>query len=711
MPVFAARPGSRLWRGNSMDGTVQATLNLQQGLNVPSTVLLASLDAPAMAGPASVNFGHLQMLSDTLLLTWQEGRIIVLNVDTATVVGWLGPFPAIRSIACYHQDIFILHEEAPVLTRLRHADPGEAACILANRGFLPEAVQLLSRLFASASPRDFCLAVPRGLLEQLTSASSLPSDQSTMVQDMRQTVLPVYQQLGAEADAADMSVHSSGDSITVVSMGRSGSISRISIGSFSESPLEDGAQLTARPTVPAPVRQAEVKTAEPTMPATIRQADVKTAEPTADGDEDLLQFCHEPPPAQPSLPTGKGENSDLASTPLQKDRSSTLVVSLDLTSTAVATSSIAADDDLVMSVSRKKKDKEKRLKKKKKTTEIAPFSDAAATMVKKEKSSSSCVLQDADLPFPVSEIIAGPMPFTKLQCTPPARAKIVSVIDLVAATPSTTPPPDLESPQTTSQRSLSEEVSSVPPGGVPLLSGQEGGEWDCAGRDEELPWFKPDCTLVMDDSPAAALENVVSVQATIIAPVLNEATSENEWGVLPNQSPSLGATPGSSCYNSGDEDGEGACTATSLVLACSGEGVPNLKGKKDKSDKKSRKKKTKKPAIVDIMSPPEKPVATVTTATSTAARRLSARSVVSADALPTAQLQPQQAPSLGGRTSSMSALLRPVTSVVTNTIIKLSPRSLSYDADAALPESTTSSLAPSPSTYVAEQSTSLRYVA
>ena len=197
--VFAARPGSRVWRAKAADGTVETTFNLKQGLVMPSSVLLGSGGTPQPPGPSSANFAHLQMLTDRLLLTWHAGRVIVLDVVTATVCGWFGPFQAIRSVACCAgEDLFVLHEEGPVFTHLRLLGPGPAAQLLADKRQTAEAVAVLRSFFMAQPPRAFCQSTSQDQLQALLAVPDLAPPDRAVLQDMLTSCIPVYEQLAEE---------------------------------------------------------------------------------------------------------------------------------------------------------------------------------------------------------------------------------------------------------------------------------------------------------------------------------------------------------------------------------------------------------------------------------------------------------------------------------------------------------------------------------
>ena len=110
--IFATRPGLRLWKAD-MEGNVQTTYMFKDLLsgNTPVIVLLPdTTHGHSTATIEEMTFGRLRAYSESMLVTWHEATLFVLNPDRGTFIGWHSNMENIKGLSVCQDEIFILRD-------------------------------------------------------------------------------------------------------------------------------------------------------------------------------------------------------------------------------------------------------------------------------------------------------------------------------------------------------------------------------------------------------------------------------------------------------------------------------------------------------------------------------------------------------------------------------------------------------------------------
>uniref|UniRef100_UPI0035900CBA tectonin beta-propeller repeat-containing protein 2 isoform X2 n=1 Tax=Myxine glutinosa TaxID=7769 RepID=UPI0035900CBA len=114
--LFATRPGLRMWLSD-MHGAVKATYMFRSVLETdPKTIPLLTWSPMISSSPITERqLGLLCPFTRGLFLSWNEHALYVLDLQKQAVVGSVEGLPAIVTVACSEDEIFVLHGNREII--------------------------------------------------------------------------------------------------------------------------------------------------------------------------------------------------------------------------------------------------------------------------------------------------------------------------------------------------------------------------------------------------------------------------------------------------------------------------------------------------------------------------------------------------------------------------------------------------------------------
>eukprot|EP00039_Didymoeca_costata_P005450 m.81748 g.81748 ORF g.81748 m.81748 type:complete len:766 (+) comp12826_c0_seq2:161-2458(+) len=132
-PVFCARPGARIWVGDSKTGKVKGTMSLKQQFDRSSTPLVRlngqTTEPKESDGPMGYHFPYLDLVRDRYLLSWNSSMLFVIDTHKTRLGGWYADIKGIAGVASIGEDIYVLHSnqaQRDAARRDRASSPTEA---------------------------------------------------------------------------------------------------------------------------------------------------------------------------------------------------------------------------------------------------------------------------------------------------------------------------------------------------------------------------------------------------------------------------------------------------------------------------------------------------------------------------------------------------------------------------------------------------------